>query len=118
MRDGHRLGELMLKWIGGIVGTILGGAALWWLTTILFPQMFHHPHLVFTVVEIRTPATPGWIPGKFTVTNDGTATAEDCMLTWNTGVPHEDFQEAGFSLLPSQNHSWATNALYQTTGTF
>jgi len=84
-----------------ILIAVIGGAALWVITTVVLPRIFHTrdtspssttspspghtPHLIMQADLSPSITIPhAWTKLDVTVTNDGDAAATECTITWRS----------------------------------
>jgi hypothetical protein len=86
-----------IKWVGGILGTVIAGFLLWWLTNdhnnnkTVTPTSIENPpppekkaHVVISKFDLQTPINIGeTATASFEVTNDGNDICTSCQLIWS-----------------------------------
>lgn len=114
----------MGKWLAGILATICGGVALWWLTHEGGPLNRPKPqppahiptsaHIVITAFDAAPTRLNSNIIGRFTVYNDGETTAENCNIYYGKKRAEEGgIGQSSFGVPPKQSSTVST-PLYWT----
>ena len=103
------------KWFAGILGTIVAGFILWWLTGPLSPfKSKEHAvvdkaaHVVITQFNLKSPINIGEsTSAEFEVTNEGNETATSCQLIWETPGLNGSAPSEQFDLKPGEKKSFS-----------
>ena len=127
-------GSSIGKWVGGIIGTVLAGVLLWWLTGPLSPFMnkaepssksggdSYTPakqepepvvpaekkaEVVISGFNLKSPINIGtYTTCDFEVTNRGNETANACQLIWDTPGLNGTKTSDQFNLAPGEKKSF------------
>lgn len=112
-------------WVAGIVGTVIAGYLVWWLTfmpDVRSPRPVPRPDLKAVNSKISLNKNGPNLEGSFSLFNQGNTTAENCTVTLTAkeidatgknrpaGVPPQ--REKVFNLVVYHLNKWSSNSLY------